>query len=215
MAHLINNIYTQGANIAKYDYGIDDTIDENLLNPILRSDYRLVGNEFVKKKVDYKCGLNEYKSINEKTGRIQKIKGIVTRTDLDSRYCNNALSWVKNEHPRMSESNEKFLNRSFRPQNGMKNQSLYNNEKYLLEQRLRDNDLTYDQYVYLLERLKIRNGLDKTNFYVEPYRCEYDEHNKVSMYRMFRAIRNLELEMDHMKLKYEAEIEELKKKLPK
>lgn len=160
--------------------------DETMVNPILRRGRR---------HVPYKCGVNKRTVINKVTGRPMEIRGDITLTKSNREYCNDALSWQNIGDEEIDDQTEKFINRVTRPINGPKNRAMYNRERSAVRRNLESGRISYDEFVAGLDKISHRNDA----IVVNPYTCEYDEHNKASMYRMFRAIRNLELELDMLK----------------
>lgn len=217
---MINNVY-KGINTSKYEQGIDDDVDERFINPLLRSDYRKLGqNKYVRKNIKYKAGLNHYNSINELTGKSSVIKGELTKTNLPSNLCNEAMSWQHVDNFEVNERTDKFLARMFKPENGEGFKDEFRKERGVIAENL--NALTdldsYDEYEVKLQSLKQRatnkapesivRSIDKSKqtpnaLYIEPYRFAYDVENHTSIYKIVRAIRNLEREMDKLNNEFE------------
>lgn len=211
---MINNVY-KGINTSKYDQGIDDDVDERFVNPLLRSDYRKLGqNKYVRKNIKCKAGVNQYKVVNELTGRPTVIKGELSKTNLSTNLCNDALSWQHVDDFEVNERTDKFLSRVFKPDNGEGFKDEFRKERGIIDTNL--NALTdldnYDEYEVKMQTLKSRGAekvpepvriVDKSKqtpsgLYVEPYRFAYDVENHTSIYKIVRAIRNLEREMDKL-----------------
>lgn len=162
--------------------------DETMINPILRSGRRIE---------PYKCGLNTKIMINPATGKTMTVRGDITETTVDEKLCNNLMTWhnVASDDP--DEMTEKMLNRIYKPVNGGRNQQMYNRERNLVR---RDLEMSRRSFSDLLASREAKRQREfDSRIRVEPYRFPYDSTNNVSMYKMFRAIRNLELENDALR----------------
>lgn len=156
MKNQINNLLDYNVNMSKYRHGFDDDTDERMLNPIFKSRYRRVGDAMVRKNIPYKCGVNKYNTINEITGKPMQVKGEVTKTTADRKYCNEALSWNNIEDTEPDERTEKFLNRTLKPMNGPKNKAIYNMERSLIQRNLESGEISFEQFIANLDAMKQR-----------------------------------------------------------
>ena len=194
---LKTNTYPNGRIIS----GVPDYIPPELVNDIYKTDRRMVGNKTQKIYGDFSPNINEERVWNPITNRYDIIRGGIHYFSGDEKYTNNALTWQKiPSYQRVSQDSIDFINRRFYYGNNEQNKQRIYEAIRELNRKLAKGNISFEQYqaqqqIYRQQMQKL-NSIPSSLLTSSITDEMWTKENKTSMWKMYRAIRNLEWEHD-------------------
>lgn len=196
---LKNNQYPYGRVIS----GVADSVPPHLVNDIYKTEQRLVGNDPKRIYGKFSPNINEEIYFNPITRRRETIRGGVNYFRGDEKYVNNALTWQKLPSAQQIDQNSiNFINRINHYGNNEQNKERIREAIRELNRKLAKKEISFD--AYQAQKQAYENQMANLNTYINNggININTDElwtkQNKTSLWKMFRAIRNLEGENDYV-----------------
>lgn len=196
---LKNNQYPYGRIIS----GIADSVPPHLVNDIYKTEQRLIGNDSKRIYGKFSPNINEEIYFNPITHRRETIRGGVNYFRGDEKYVNNALTWQKlSSAQQLDQSSINFLNRINYYGNNEQNKERIREAIRELNRKLAKREISFE--AYQAQKQAYENQMANLNTYINNggIHINTDElwtkQNKTSLWKMFRAIRNLEWENDYI-----------------
>ena len=193
---LKNDIYPSN----RITSGIQDKADPNLVNDIYKTEQRLIGDKSQRIYGKFSPNINEVKYINPITHRQETIRGGINYYYGDDDRVNKALTWQKLPSHQVSKESINFINRINHYGNNEQSRERIRETIRELNRKLAKKEITYEAYraQKLALELQQESYINRTkNEYLEND-VVWSSQNKTSMWKMFRAIRNLESENDYI-----------------
>ena len=199
----INNVLKLNATYPtnRITSGISDSANPDLVNNIYKTENRLIGNE--SKRIYGKFSPNsnnEYTYINPITHRRETIRGGINYSRGDDDRVNKALTWQKIPSYQVSQETSSFINRINHYGNNEQSKERIRETIRELNRKLAKKEITFEAYQaqkQLLEQQQASLENRVKNEYLEND-VLWSSQNKTSLWKMFRAIRNLEWENDYI-----------------
>lgn len=196
---LKNNQYPYGRVIS----GVADSVPPHLVNDIYKTEQRLIGNDSKRIYGKFSPNINEEIYINPITHRRETIRGGVNYFRGDEKYVNKALTWQKLPSAQQINQNSiNFINRINHYGNNEQNKERIREAIRELNRKLAKKEISFD--AYQAQKQAYENQMANLNTYINNggVNINTDElwtkQNKTSLWKMFRAIRNLEWENDYV-----------------
>ena len=203
---LKNNQYPYGRIIS----GIPDSVPPHLVNNIYKTEQRLIGNESKRIYGKFSPNINKEIYINPITHRKETIRGNINYFKGDEKYVNKALTWqILPNTQQMDQNNIDFINRINRYGNNEQNKERIREALRELNRKLAKKEISFD--AYQAQKQAYENQKSNLNTYINNGGIVntnntdelWTKQNKTSLWKMFRAIRNLELENNYILAKIE------------
>lgn len=180
--------------------GISDKVDPNLVNDIYKTENRLIGNESKKIYGKFSPNINEVKYINPITNRQETIRGGINYFRGDEEKVNKAITWQKIPSYQVSQESINFINRINHYGNNEQNKARIRETIRELNRKLAKKEISFDAYQAqkLALEQKQASMMNRVNNEFLENDVVWSSQNKTSLWKMFRAIRNLEWENDYI-----------------
>ena len=197
---LKNNQYPYGRVIS----GVADSVPPHLVNDIYKTEQRLIGNDPKRIYGKFSPNINEEIYFNPITHRRETIRGGVNYFRGDEKYVNNALTWQKLPSAQQINQNSiNFINRINHYGNNEQSKERIREAIRELNRKLAKKEISFD--AYQAQKQAYENQMANLNAYINNGGINtnntdelWTKQNKTSLWKMFRAIRNLEWENDYV-----------------
>ena len=175
--------------------GIQDKADPNLVNDIYKTEARLIGKEPKRIYGKFSPNINEYTYMNPITHRQETIRGGINYYTGDEERVNKSLTWQKVPTYQASQQSIDFINRINHYGNNEQNKERIRETIRELNRKLAKKEISFETYQ---AQKQLESFMNRTrNEYLEND-VLWSSQNKTSLWKMFRAIRNLEWENDYI-----------------
>lgn len=180
--------------------GVQDKADPNLVNDIYKTENRLIGNESKRIYGKFSPNINEYTYTNPITHRQETIRGGINYYRGDDDRVNKSLTWQKIPSYQVSNDSINFINRINHYGNNEQNRERIQATIRELNRKLAKKEITFEAYQAQKQLLESQQEtfMNRTKNEFLENDVLWSSQNKTSLWKMFRAIRNLEWENDYV-----------------
>ena len=186
---------------ARITHNIPDSVPPERVNDIYKTNNRLVGNKAQRIYGKFSPNINVERVWNPLTNRYDEIRGGIHYYRGDDSRVNDSLTWQKlTSADQVAQGTIDFINRQYFYGNNEENKKRINQAITSLQRKLRHKDISFAEYeaqkrAYELQLNSLQEYIHRSSVPLVDDEL-WTTQNKMSLWKMFRAIRNLEWEND-------------------